>query len=83
MFGAFPVIVFLGFEILARVRGLTRYTKVSVQAYLIFVISVGYIGLTVYQLKDLLGLVIVLLGFFVVLLYQSVYLRPRKQPVRS
>ena len=82
MFGAFPVIVFMGFEILAKVRGITRYTKVSLQADLIFIIDVGYLGLTIYQLKDLLGLVIVLFGFFVVLLYQSVYLRPRRQTSR-
>ncbi len=78
MFGAFPVLVFMGFEILAKVRGMTRYARVSVQAYLTFIIAVGYLGLTIYQVKDLLGLVIVLFGFFIVLLYQSVYLRPKK-----
>ena len=77
MFGAFPVIVFMGLELLAKVREMTRYAKISAQAYLTFLIAVGYLGLTIYQLKDLLGLVIVLFGFFVVLLYQSVHLRPR------
>lgn len=77
MFGAFPVIVFVGFEILAKVRGLTRYAKVSFQAYLTLIITAGYLVLTIYRVKDLLGLVIVLFGFFIVLIYQSVYLRPK------
>jgi len=77
MFGAFPVIVFVGFEILAKMRGMTSYAKVSLQAYLILIITVGYLVLTIYRVKDLLGLVIVLFGFFIVLLYQSVYLRPK------
>lgn len=77
MFGAFPVIVFVGFEILAKARGMTSYAKVSLQAYLILIITVGYLVLTIYRVKDLLGLVIVLFGFFIVLLYQSVYLRPK------
>jgi len=77
MFGAFPVIVFVGFETLAKVRGMTSYAKVSLQAYLILIITVGYLVLTIYRVKDLLGLVIVLFGFFIVLLYQSVYLRPK------
>ncbi len=77
MFGAFPVLVFVAFEILAKVRGLTKYTKVSFQAYLTLIITAGYLVLTIYRVKDLLGLVIVLFGFFIVLLYQSVYLRPK------
>ncbi|MEE9134431.1 MAG: hypothetical protein V3U25_01045 [Nitrososphaerales archaeon] len=77
MFGAFPVIVFVGFEILSKVRGMTRYAKVSFQAYLTFIITAGYLVLTIYRVKDLLGLVIVLFGFFIVLLYQSVSLRPK------